>query len=163
MDATGATQFIKSYPVASTTHWENRSKFMRRCRVTQMTAAQWEPIQDLTNKLVKIFSLWYLFSASDLQETAKNVWDVTYSFEFDPGTPSGSFPIASNVLFPDGLATFQPMPGLADFWCRPPFHEVRVIPGSGVGGSPFWPAFFAVCPYQILQAGHLALPGFGPI
>lgn len=162
-DATGTTQFIKSYPVAFTSHWESRSKFMRRCRVTQMTAAQWEPIQDFTNKLCKIYNRWYLFTVSDLQETSRNVWDVTYTFEFDPGTPSGVFPIEDNLLFPDGLGPVRPMPGIATFWTRPPYHEVRVIPGSGVGGVPFWPAFFAVCPYEVLATGHLTLPGFGPL
>jgi len=162
IDGTGANQQIKTYPVAYVSHWESRSKFMRRCRVTNLTAAQWEPIQDLANRLCKIFGRWYLFTVSDLIETSRNTWDVTYTFEFDPGTPSGVFPATPNILFPDGLGTARPMPGLAEFWTRPPYHEVRLIPGAA-NGLPSWPQFVAVCPYEIVASGHLTLPGFGPL
>jgi hypothetical protein len=162
VDINNVTQTMFTYPVASVSHWESRMKFMRRCRVVNFASANWETIGNLSNKLVKIYNRWYLFTLSDVNEISRNTWDVTYTFEYDPGTPSGVFPILDDVLFPDGLGPARPMPGLAAFWCRPPFHEVRIIPGVA-GGLPSWPAFFAVCPYEVLQTGHLTLPGFGPL
>ncbi len=161
-DATGASQAITTYPVQYTNHLEARKRFIRHVRISNLTAAQWEPIGNLSNSLMKINNRWYLFTLGDLQEVARNVWDTSYTFEYDPGTPSGVFPIDDDYDFPDGLAAVRPPGGFgtATFWTRPPYHEVRLIPGY-FNNAPTWPVWRAICAYTVNQNGWQLLPAFG--
>lgn len=158
----GTTNFVTTYPVAYASYWESRSKFIRRVRVQNFAASGWEPIGDLSNKLVKIYSRWYLFTLSDVVEVSRNNWDASYSFELDMGTPDNFQNIDPNMTWPFGF-TSTVYGGLTTY-ARPPFTEIRLIPGYDAANNlPAWPIFKPVLPYVINQNGHTNLPGFGPL
>lgn len=163
-DQAGVNHFITSFPVQTTAIFETRKKFVRRVRITNMAAAQWEPIGAQTNKLHKIYTFWYLFSVGDIQEVSSGVWDVNYTWEYDPGTPNAfqnldpdiSFPF-SNQCRPTGM-----YPGA--LYCRPPFHKILTVPQVGPSGgdpnAPTWPKFVPICDYETNASGYNTLPGF---
>jgi hypothetical protein len=159
---TNQTQFITSYPILGTTFWEARKRFIRKVRITDMNPTIWEPVGEQTNTLHKIYGKWYLFTVGDIIEIAKRVWDVTYTWEFDPGTPDtlNAFSSSPDVLWPYGqqCTPLNMYPGQT--FGRPPFHEVRTVPETDLSGNPFWPDFVAMCPYRVVPLGYATLPGF---
>ena len=157
----GTTNFVTTYPVAYASYWESRSKFIRRVRVQNFAASGWEPIGDLSNKLVKIYSRWYLFTLSDVVEVSRNNWDANYTFEYDAGT-ADVLQSDEDIDFPR-LFSSPLYPGTQTF-ARPPFTEIRLIPGYDPGtGLPDWPTWKPILPYGVNQNGWTNLPAFGPI
>lgn len=157
----GTTRSITTYPVAHSSSWEARKKFIRNVRVAGVNSSMWETIGDLSNKLVKVYNRWYQFTLGDVIQRAQNVWDTTYTFDFDPGTPNVYDGQTGSVFYPANLSDVQGLyPGL--FWCRPPYHIVTLIPGYA-NGLPDWPTWVATPQYEVAQTGHLSLPGIGPL
>lgn len=153
----GTSVSLDTYPVTSETHWESRKKFIRRVRITNFYIAQWETVGAQANNLHKIGAFWYKFSIGDIQEVARNVWDVTYTWEYDPGTPN-IFPSDSQVHFPiNQVSTLYAVTQYA----RPPFTSIYVIPGydSGPPPTPFWPTFKNKLDFAVFPTGWTSLPG----
>lgn len=171
LDNTGTMRFITEYPVSWGTFWESRKRFVRHVRIQNFNNAAWEPIGDMSNTLMRIYQRWYLFTLGSIQQTASNVWDTTYTFEFDPGTPDVLNNNSSNNLiiqYPGGLAAVMPPGGFpppqAQLWARPPYHECSLVPGYNVATQmPDWPEWVVTCPYEVNENGWQQLPGFGPL
>lgn len=160
IDAQGNPQGITTYPVAMASHWESRMKFVRHVRVTGLVADDWNAISDQSNKIHKIEDRWYLFQLGDVQELRRNVWDTTYTFEFDPGTPDIFQNIDPDQTWPFGFHADPPMPG-GPTYARPPYTEIRLKPDyNAQTGLPAWPIYVPVYAYEFAENGHLNLPGF---
>jgi len=165
VDNQNATQFITSYPIHQDVHPEAREKYTRQVRINALNiSVVSDTIRKQTNKLHKIFGIWYLFETSDLNEVARNVWDIEYSWEYDPGTPDvfvdNADMVFPHILTPSWIANpiYYPQPTMA----RPPFHQVATIPVLNTSTNrPFWPMFVGNCAYdRTVPSGYLGLPGF---
>lgn len=159
----GQSVSLDTFPVEADSHWESRKKFIRRLRITNFYITQWEQVGAQANKLHKIGGLWYKFSVGDIQEIARNVWDVSYTWEYDPGTPN-ILPVDSTVHFPkDLVSTLYPNGGIAGDgkYGRPPFTTIYTIPGYDPGPppTPFWPTFKAKPDHEANANGWQTLPG----
>ncbi len=165
VDNTQATQFITSYPIHQDLHPEAREVYIRQVRINTFDVSTVvNTIRKQTNKLHKIYGLWYLFEAPDLVEVARNVWDIQYSWEYDPGTPDvfvdNNDMVFPHILTPSWIA--NPIYYPDQFMARPPFHQVATIPVlNTTTNRPFWPMFVGNCAYdRTVPSGYLGLPGF---
>lgn len=159
------TQFITSYPIHQDLHPETRERYVRQVRINAFDVSTVvNTIRNQTNKLHKIYGLWYLFEAPDIEEVARNVWDVQYSWEFDTGTPD-VFTDTADMVFPHILTPswianpiYYPEATMA----RPPYHQVATIPIlNTTTNRPFWPQFVGNCAYdRFFPSGYLGFPGF---
>lgn len=159
------TQFVTTYPIHQDLHPESREKIVRQVRVNTFDASTVpNTIRKQTNRLHNIFGIWYLFETGDLTEVARNVWDIQYSWEYDPGTPDvfvdNDDIVWPHILSPSWLFNAIYYPDAT--WARPPFHQVATIPVLNTSTNrPFWPQFVGNCAYNhIFPAGYLGLPGF---
>lgn len=162
--AGGVTQFQTSYPVTAHSWWETRKKYVRRLRIRGFNANTMDLIISRNaNTLHRIYGRWYLFLVGDVIEVAVNTWDVSYTWEYDPGSPDVFVDTAdlvfSHIVPPAWLN--DPIYYPADTWARPPYHQVGTIPVyNATTHAPFWPEFHAECPYLLNATGYQSLPGF---
>lgn len=160
----GVEKFTTSYPVKEVNFWEARKKYIRRLRIRSFTADVMDQIiSRQANKLHKIYGRWYLFVVGDVVEVSKNTWDVSYTWEYDPGTPEipATDPAVTYALVVAPAWIVDPVHYPAAFWARPPFHQTGTIPfRDPTTGEISWPDWIATCPYQRDPIGWLSLPGF---
>lgn len=158
---TGLRVNIESYPILGDSYWESRMKFIRRVRVRNFVSGNWQAIGDRNNTLHKIYDKWYLFSVGDIQEVARNTWDLAYSWEYDGGTANkfASFESGSIYYPKNKLSTITGM-YTGDQFARPPFHHIVTIPQADANNNALVPLFVPVCDYNADEFGYVGLPGF---
>lgn len=161
---TGVRTNVLSYPIMGDSYWESRTKFIRRVRVVNFAgpgnSANWEAVGERNNTLHKIYNKWYLFTVGDIIESARNTWDLSYAWEWDPGTPNVFSNTDPDVRYPFNMQSIVPGVYTGDSFARPPFHEIVTIPASDINGNPTWPTFKPKCSYNAVEFGYVGLPGF---
>lgn len=156
----GQVQVVDSFDVQGTSVWESRKKFIRRLRVQVFNQAEWDAIGTRTNQLHKIYGLWYRFSIGDIQEVAASLWDVSYTWDFDPGTPNVPVPDDNSVRWPRNFNSTLYTLGSPSY-TRPPFNSIYVTPGFDPGPPPVpsWPSFRVKLDHATNPTGWQGLPG----
>lgn len=155
----GNSVSLDTFPVVGEKHWESRQKFIRDVRITGLNIGQIQLIGALANKLHQINGAWYRFSLAPIHEIAANVWDTTYTWENDTGTPN--IYISDNLVhYPNGFASG--LGGIAGLFARPPFMAVYPYPGFDPGPPPVptWPTFKVRFEYDFaVPSSWQTLPG----
>lgn len=166
----GTTIVVDSYDRGEETHWETRKKYVRQVRLQNVTLSTCESIAARSNKLHKMGSLWYRFVVGEMQEISRNVWETTYSWEYDPGTPPIYPDWTDLIRFPrlEGTITGEYFPSTlyttgnpAPLYTRPPFNSIYMLRGYDPGPPPVphWPKFRVKLDYEVDANGWQGLPG----